>query len=494
MPIWREMALSFLEKSLRPIPNESNKIDWKENLSQNKERLAEHISAFANEQGGGWLVFGIDDSGNVKGINTDDSKLIIDKLGNIARNKVSPPVSLDHTIVKYEDEHLLIIYIPESNHKPVYIRGEGLEASFIRTAGQTRRVSDFELRELVKIGDNNFFEDRFATKGLKIEEAIDLLEVDVYYRLLRKKKPQDLELIKEELIDDNILVDLQDGIAITNLGALVLAKDKKRFGEIKKKQVRVIVYDGTNRVSAIKETGGIRGYAVGFEGLIRYILENIPSKEVIKTLREVEREYPEDALRELAANALIHQDFTVRGASPMIEIFDDRIEITNPGSPLIDPLRFLDYPPKSRNEKLAALMKKFSICEERGSGIDRVVQATENFRLPGPLIKRGEDYTRVTLFAHKELNQMTREEKIRSCYWHACLRHESNMMTDNASIRERFDIKRTNHAIASRIISDTLNEGLIKVADLTSNSKRDIKYVPYWAVNEHVEEGSKQLG
>lgn len=82
-------------------------------------------------------------------------------------------------------------------------------------------------------------------------------------------------------------------------------------------------------------------------------------------------------MRELVANALMHQDFFVTGAGPMVEIFEDRIEITNPGEPLVDTERFVDTPPKSRNEALASLMRRFRICEERGSGIDKVVFQVE---------------------------------------------------------------------------------------------------------------------
>ncbi len=87
--------------------------------------------------------------------------------------------------------------------------------------------------------------------------------------------------------------------------------------------------------------------------------------------------FPELAIRELVANALIHQDFSVTGAGPTVEIFDDRIDITNPGEPLVDTQRFLDTPPRSRNEALASLMRRARICEERGSGIDKVVLEVE---------------------------------------------------------------------------------------------------------------------
>jgi len=72
------------------------------------------------------------------------------------------------------------------------------------------------------------------------------------------------------------------------------------------------------------------------------------------------------------ANGLIHQDFTINGTGPTIEVFPDRIEITNTGTPLIDTLHFIDQPPRSRNEALAAMMRRLNICEERGSGIEKV--------------------------------------------------------------------------------------------------------------------------
>ena len=116
--------------------------------------------------------------------------------------------------------------------------------------------------------------------------------------------------------------------------------------------------------------------------------------------------YPILAVRELAANALIHQDFAITGTGPMIEIFDDRMEITNPGKPLVSTDRFLDTAPRSRNEALASFMRRAGICEERGSGIDKVVFETELHQLPAPFFEMAENATRAVLFAHKELREM----------------------------------------------------------------------------------------
>lgn len=84
-------------------------------------------------------------------------------------------------------------------------------------------------------------------------------------------------------------------------------------------------------------------------------------------------------------------------------------------------------------------------CERRGSGIDRAVAAIEDMHLPAARIAKEEMCTRVTLFPHKELNDMTKEEKIEACYQHACLVNEDGMSMNNQSVRERFNLKRRNH-------------------------------------------------
>ena len=180
------------------------------------------------------------------------------------------------------------------------------------------------------------------------------------------------------------------------------------------------------------------------------------------------------------ANALIHQDYRVTGAGPMVEIFDDRIEITNPGEPLVDTQRFLDTPPRSRNETLASLMRRVRICEERGSGIDKVVNEIESYHLPAPLFEVPPGSTRAVLFAHKTLADMDGEERVRACYLHACLKYVMRDFLTNASLRERFGIKPNNKAVASRRIREAMDAGMIKPFDENA-SRRLMKYVPFWA-------------
>ncbi len=246
--------------------------------------------------------------------------------------------------------------------------------------------------------------------------------------------------------------------------------------------MRVVTYRGKGRIEAVREQEGDRGYASGFEGLIGFVNALLPSNEVIeRALRKTVPMYPELAVRELVANAIIHQDFSVTGAGPMVEIFDGRMEITNPGEPLVPPDRFIDHAPRSRNEALASLMRRFGICEERGSGVDKVVFESEYHQLPAPLFEVTGDFTRVTLFAHRPLTKMDRTEKTRACYLHACLRWVQGEELTNASLRTRFGLEDKSSATASRIIKDAV-EGRLIVPRNPTTSRRLMVYLPYWAV------------
>jgi predicted HTH transcriptional regulator len=186
------------------------------------------------------------------------------------------------------------------------------------------------------------------------------------------------------------------------------------------------------------------------------------------------------AVRELVANALIHQDFFATGAGPMVEIFENRVEITNPGAPLVDTQRFVDTAPKSRNEALASLMRRIGICEERGSGWDKVVSQTELYQLPAPLPEATEDHTRVVLFAPRPLSKMDRADRVRAVYLHACLRYVNREHMTNSSVRDRFGIEPQNIATASRLIREAVEAGYIVPYDPNAAPKL-MRYLPIWA-------------
>ncbi len=481
MSNWIETAIKILAKSLNPVPVELNELDWKSGLSDKSDRLAKHISAFANYPGGGYLAFGISNDGNSAPLTKEEMDKVIQKLGSIARNNMAQPVGIDHAIVEYQNKPVLFINIPEHSDKPVYLRGSDIFESYIRSAGQTVKLSRHEVKQLISISTGYNFEEQVAARGLDNDEVLKLLDYDSYFSLQEKRLPETKLGILQSLASDDLISKSGTKWDILNLGALLYSRDLKLFKDIKRKSVRVITYKESSRINALKEQEGGRGYASGFEGLVKYIMDQLPTNEEIENaLRKQVKVYPEKAIREFVANALIHQDLSVTGSGVMVEIFSDRIEITNPGVPLVDTNRFIDTAPKSRNETLASLMRRMNICEERGSGIDRAIEAIEIFQLPAPKFIRGEDYTRIIMYAPMPLTRMSVDDRIRACYQHTCLHYVNNQPVNNQSIRKRFKIGINNSSFASKIISETIESGLIKSADPSSSSKKYATYIPFW--------------
>ncbi len=177
---------------------------------------------------------------------------------------------------------------------------------------------------------------------------------------------------------------------------------------------------------------------------------------------------------------LFAKDLYITGTAPVVEIFENRIEVTNPGTPLVDVMRIIDNPPKSRNEKLASLMRRLKMCEELGRGWDRMVLSCEAQFLPAPRIEVFQENTKVTLFSEMEFRNIPMEDKLWSCYLHACLMYVQGDALTNKSLRERFNVMESSAGSISRLIKEVVNDGKIKPLDPTT-AKRYMKYIPSWA-------------
>jgi len=126
-------------------------------------------------------------------------------------------------------------------------------------------------------------------------------------------------------------------------------------------------------------------------------------------------------------------------------------------------------------------MRRLRICEEKGSGIDKVIDSVEAFQLPAPDFRVTDMHTVIVLFAHKPFEEMDRNDKVRACYQHCCLKYVMNEKMTNQSLRERFKLSGVKADLVSRIIRETIGAGQIKPDDPDNASKRYIKYVPFWA-------------
>jgi len=480
--------IKSLVTELINLPKETEWVEWKLN-NDNPQEIGEYISALANttallDKSYGYMVWGIEDTTHTITGTTfypKNAKKGNEELENWLLRSLSPKIDFSFHEIDYEGKHIVLLEINRAFTRPVQFMG----CEYIRVGSYKKNIKDYPEKEraLWRVFDTTPFEMLIAKDVLSGDDVLKLLSYPDYFDLVNLPLPDNKSGILSRLESDKMIVrDQSDLWKITNLGAILFAKKLDDFSALKRKAVRVIVYSGKSRIETQKEQGVNKGYAVGFEGLIEYVKNFIPSNEIIeKALRKDVPMYPEIAIRELVANAIIHQDFSITGAGPMIEIFSDRMEITNPGIPLVQTDRFLDTPPQSRNENIASFMRRIGVCEERGSGIDKVVFQTELYQLPAPLFEVIGANTRITLFAYRSYSNMDRKERVRATYLHACLRYVQRDYLTNTSLRDRFGINKENSAMISRVIKDAIDDKAIKPSESDNESRKHAKYQPIWA-------------
>lgn len=486
-PSRTKQFLTSLVRELQKLPKETEWVEFKLNKADPQE-IGEYVSALSNSaallgKANAYLVWGIDDDTHeLQGTNFDPalSKVGNEELENWLLRSLTPKIHFSFYNPTIDEKRLIVMEIASAFRHPVQFQGN----EFIRIGSYKKRLREYpeKERDLWRIFDQVPFEAQIAADELEGEQALLMLDCPTYFQLLRIPLPGKQGAILKAMEADALISQAVNGRwEITNLGAILFAKQLDQFPTLRRKAVRVIQYKGHNKVETVREQIGGKGYASGFEGLVSYVTGLLPTNEVIgKALRQTVPMYPSLAIRELIANALIHQDFGVTGGSPMIEIYDDRLEITNPGVPLVKTERLLDTPPRSRNELLASLMRRVGVCEERGSGIDKVVFETEYYQLPAPFFGTASDNTVAVLFGHRKLSKMAKTDRIRACYLHACLRYVSRDVMTNTSIRERFGIEEQNSAAASRLIKEAVDSGDIRPYD-DAASRKYMRYVPFWA-------------
>jgi ATP-dependent DNA helicase RecG len=476
-----------LVRELCKLPQETEWVEFKENNAE-PQLIGEYLSALANSaalcgKAFAYLVWGVSDAEHaVVGTRfaPHAAKVGNEELESWLLRSLSPKIHFRFFDVMVDGLPVVLLEIERAFRQPVQFQG----SEFIRVGSYKKRLKDFPEKEraLWRIFDKIPFESGVAAERVPDEEVLRLLDYPAYFDLMGRPLPENRTGILAALVEDKLITPCDaGGWNVTNLGAILFAKHLDDFATLKRKAMRVIQYRGNSRIETIKEQVGGKGYASGFEGLIDYVNGLLPSNEVIgQALRKEVPMYPELAVRELVANALIHQDFFMPGAGPMVEIFEDRIEITNPGAPLVSTDRFVDTPPRSRNEGLASLMRRIGICEERGTGWDKIVFQTEYYQLPAPLPEATVDHTRVVLFAHRSLTKMDKADRIRACYLHACLRYVNREHMTNTSVRERFGIEPQNIAAASRLIREAVEAGVVVAYDPKAAPKM-MRYMPAWA-------------
>lgn len=481
---------SMLDRNvLREIMNQSEQeyIEYKEN-NDNPERIAKYVSALSNSaaiynQKFGFMIYGVaDENLSIVGTKFKPHSL---KKGNenfvawLERN-IHPSINIEFHEMKLEDKSVVVIQIPAAQNTPTAFNTD----RYIRSGSSLKNLKDFPNKE-TQLWDKlnkTSFEEEIAMENVSIDDINSLLSIDTYFKEMNIPVPASLDLTIEFLLGDGLITRNPDGsYNITKLGAISFAHRLSDFKNMKKHALRVVKYLGVNKLQTESDYTGTKGYAVGFNGVLQYVNSKVSKYEVYEGAKRIEKsDYPELTLREIIANALIHQDFSITGTSPMIEIYVDRIVITNPGQPLIPLDRLMDAPPRSRNEKLADLFRKMGFIEERGSGIDKAVIELEDAGLPAPRMRDGASFFELTLFTKKEFSQLREADKLQSIYLHASRKWLEEDFLTNASVRNRFGLSKNDSSKASKVIAKAVEQNLIVPYDKEASSKY-MKYWPYWA-------------
>lgn len=470
------------------LPSETEWCEWKES-NQDPQAIGQYISAISNSaalagRDVGFVVWGVrSGTRELVGTSFDPASA---RRGNqplklwLSQN-LEPRVDFEFYAGQVRGVPVVLLELQAAPGQPVRFGG----TAYIRVGECKTELRKYPEREraIWALPTTRPFEAGTARSGLDAAKALESLDYRKYFALLGEPLPTTQEAVLERLTSEGMVErNVRGSYDVKNIGAVLFAHRLSQFPSVARKALRVIVYQGTNRAATIKERIVDAGYAVGFEDAMAYINDQLPQNEQIgEALRRQVRVYPEIAVREIVANALIHQHFAPSGSGPTVEVFRDRMEIVNPGPPLIDTLRFIDEPPRSRNEALASLMRRLGMCEERGSGIDKVIIQAEVYQLPAPDFRSTETATIVVMFGDRTFSKMDKADRIRACYQHACLQYVSGTQMSNASLRKRFGIADSNYPQASRVIRDTLAMNLVKPYAQLSTSNKDAKYVPFWA-------------
>ncbi|KSU54811.1 hypothetical protein AS029_07645 [Microbacterium enclense] len=483
-----ESADENVELLLALLQNNAE-LEWLEFKSSlgDPERIARYISGLANtaallNRHSAYVVWGVEDETR-RIIGTDFSPRTTKVKGQeleLWLARATPGAVFAFIEFEFEGAHMVILRVHAAADRPV----ECLSKAYIRVGSSLVELKTDKDREgrLWDILRNKSFEEGTAMEAVAEERVQKLLDLGAYFARSRQAHPASLEDLLAIATTLGLLRPRDDGRwDITNLGALLFARELSSFPTVSGKSIRVVQYEGDTRAQVVRRQDGAKGYAVGFMGLLSWLKAVLPAREVyVNGERTEQLVYTDLLLREVLANAMVHQDLTVRGSGPRVEIFNDRIEVSNPGRSLVAVDRLINHPPLARNSALANLMLQMRLCENHGTGWDRIAMETEDAGLPSPTVQSDDDSMRVTILGPRKLTTMQREDQKWIVYAHACLQYANHKHLTNGSLRDRFGISTRNSSQVSRLIAYAVEDGLIELFDESVGTKSR-SYVPYWA-------------
>ena len=473
------------------FPSETEWIEFKEG-NHDPIQIGKDISALANAAAYhgrecAYKIWGVDDDTHAL-VGTSFKPLEKKAKGNQPlqiwlRRMLSANANYDFETIEHDGLTFVVATVRAAVGQPVYFE----KRAYIRIGSSTTELATASQREaeLWRRLQGTDFERRAAVEHADYAEVRELLAIESFYQLVHMQEPSSSEAVLSQLVEQDIVRPLDDGsLVITNLGALLLARRLSVFPGLRKRALRVIRYAGKGNLDIIDDYEFDEGYALMLPKAEQRIMSAIPAEDRVEgAFRRLAPAIPQRAVRELLVNAVVHQDLSATDSSPLVCMYDNRIEFSNPGASLIPVDRVLNALPKTRNVGLVRLLRQMDLCEEGGTGWDRAVNACEQAHLAAPRIESSPELgTKVTLFSDARYERMSKAERIDATYWHACLMYAQSESMSNQTLRERFGLpaEPKSTVAISRLLRECCDAGLIREEDAESGA-RYRRYVPSWA-------------
>lgn len=372
--------------------NEGKTLEFKEN-ADSLMSIIRTVIAFANTAGGTIIIGVRDRSREIIGL--ANPLLDEERIDNSLADQIAPLILPDISIIKYRGRDLIVIEVPHTVG-PFYLKSSGpLKGTFVRF-GSTNRAADEETHRTLGLLSKRKSFDELPCIGLD-NSALDLSIAQQLFQNVRK------ELTEDRACELGLYEKSGSKSVPSNGGILLFGTNRVRH--FPDARIRCARFDGTTKDRFIDELEVNDHLPQAIEPTLRFIERN--SKTQISIGRVVHTripQYPPIALREAIINALLHADYAMSGASTNIAMFDDRIEITNPGS-LVFGLTLklaLTGSSRLRNHVIGRIFKELGIIERWGSGLMRIIGSCQSAGLPMPHFEDLHNQFRVTIYAKRE--------------------------------------------------------------------------------------------
>ncbi|WP_025772243.1 ATP-binding protein [Thioalkalivibrio sp. HK1] len=377
---------------------------------------------------------------------------------------------------------VIVLQVGHAFKRPATFKG----IEYVRNDGRAICIDEKPSlkQRLLDILDEAPFEEDIAKDRVEGGRIMRLLDIPTWFRLAGLAAITDERIVFQMLHKAGLIRAGGRYVDITNLGALLLARNLSQFDHLKHKMVRIVRYRGRDRKRPCERPPHRKGYALGFASLAKRIRSLLPKTSAFATGHPRPDAGLEAAIRELLINALVHQDLRIIDEGPQVDVFDDRIEFTNPGKAVMDPARFVDSPPEYRNEALASQTRGLGIRAAWDSGLDKVIAIAERLHLPPPLFEETSKGTKATLYAPRASMEMSGGERLRACYQHACLRQITGQTMTCASFRRRmgFEEDENGTKASARILKKASDAGLVALETIDGDQDhRRESWLPFWA-------------